>query len=269
MGNWTLALVEGINYVDEHNVTTYMAVITAGVDGKEEHKAQATGQGRGLIAYRIGSQTKSSRQAIVDVKLTIDSATCWLKVHKQAASKQKAVERQLLRAGIPESPGGLGMDTPKKEGTQRRPARGHSCEGLGTSSRKVDDRGSRGDGDHIARSMTKDYYTSLLSLCNVKENTNSLSTTGTKRPPITTGELLDSGEHSTYRTIVGKLLWMCPLRPDIQYATKELTRAVQSFFVNLINTTNKMQNIYSGTYKEQESLKKLQTTSQTKAANEQ
>eukprot|EP00971_Amphidinium_carterae_P134297 2660656-Amphidinium_carterae.3 len=30
-----------------------------------------------------------------------------------------------------------------------------------------------------------------------------------------------------YRTIVGKLLCMWPLRPDIQYATKELTRAVQ------------------------------------------
>eukprot|EP00971_Amphidinium_carterae_P266766 5291601-Amphidinium_carterae.1 len=80
---------------------------------------------------------------------------------------------------------------------------------------------------HIALSMTKEYYNSLLSLYNIKENTNSLSTTGTKRPPITTGELLNSEEHSIYRTIVGKLLWMCPLRPDIQYATKNLTRAVQ------------------------------------------
>eukprot|EP00971_Amphidinium_carterae_P154607 3065870-Amphidinium_carterae.1 len=81
--------------------------------------------------------------------------------------------------------------------------------------------------DHIALSMTKDYYKSLLSLYNIKENSNSLSTTGTKRPPITTGEPLNSEEHSTYRTIVGKLLWMCPLRPDIQYATKELTRSIQ------------------------------------------
>eukprot|EP00971_Amphidinium_carterae_P190407 3778800-Amphidinium_carterae.1 len=57
--------------------------------------------------------------------------------------------------------------------------------------------------DHIALSMTKDYYNSLLFLCNIKENTNSLSTTGTKRPPITTGEPLNAEEHSTYRTIVG------------------------------------------------------------------
>eukprot|EP00971_Amphidinium_carterae_P336596 6473048-Amphidinium_carterae.2 len=74
--------------------------------------------------------------------------------------------------------------------------------------------------------MTKEYYNSLLSLCNIKENTYSLSITGTKRPPITTGEPLNNEEHSIYRTIVGKLLWMCPLRPDTQYATKELTRAV-------------------------------------------
>eukprot|EP00971_Amphidinium_carterae_P348852 6490704-Amphidinium_carterae.5 len=75
--------------------------------------------------------------------------------------------------------------------------------------------------------MTKEYYNSLLSLYNIKDNTNSLSTTGTKRPSITTGEPLDNEEHSIYRTLVGKLLWMCPLRPDIQYVTKELTRAVQ------------------------------------------
>eukprot|EP00971_Amphidinium_carterae_P280612 5570784-Amphidinium_carterae.1 len=40
-----------------------------------------------------------------------------------------------------------------------------------------------------------------LSLYNIKENTNSLSTTGAKRPPIATGEQLNAEEHSTYRTI--------------------------------------------------------------------
>eukprot|EP00971_Amphidinium_carterae_P119258 2362291-Amphidinium_carterae.4 len=52
--------------------------------------------------------------------------------------------------------------------------------------------------------MTKDYYNSLLALYNIKENTNSLSTIGTKRPPITTGEPLDIAEHSTPT----KLLWV-------------------------------------------------------------
>eukprot|EP00971_Amphidinium_carterae_P188512 3741888-Amphidinium_carterae.2 len=95
--------------------------------------------------------------------------------------------------------------------------------------------------------MTKEYYTSLLSLYNIKDNTNriySLSTTGTKRPPITTGEPLNSEEHSTYRTIVGKLLWMCPQRHDILYA-QELTKRQAS---TQIPTRNK----------------KLQATSETK-----
>eukprot|EP00971_Amphidinium_carterae_P057500 1136917-Amphidinium_carterae.2 len=36
--------------------------------------------------------------------------------------------------------------------------------------------------------MTKDYYDSLLALYNIKSNTNSSATTGTKRPPIETNE---------------------------------------------------------------------------------
>eukprot|EP00971_Amphidinium_carterae_P147637 2926253-Amphidinium_carterae.5 len=72
--------------------------------------------------------------------------------------------------------------------------------------------------------MTKEYYASLLSLYNIKENTNSLATTGTKRPPINTDKRLRNAEHSTYRTVVDK---MRPLQPDIQYATKGLTRAMQ------------------------------------------
>eukprot|EP00971_Amphidinium_carterae_P211009 4187073-Amphidinium_carterae.1 len=70
-------------------------------------------------------------------------------------------------------------------------------------------------GDHIGHSMTKDYY----------DYTSSLATTSTNRPPIERNEYLTTEEHLKYRTIVGKLLWMCPLRPDIQYATQELTRA--------------------------------------------
>eukprot|EP00971_Amphidinium_carterae_P027079 533938-Amphidinium_carterae.1 len=90
--------------------------------------------------------------------------------------------------------------------------------------------------------MTKDYYGSLLLIYSI-----SLSTTGTKRPPITDNESLNSEEHSTYRTIIGKLLWMCPLRPDIQYATKELTRAVQT--PDQYDKQNAKQ-LYSDTYME-------------------
>eukprot|EP00971_Amphidinium_carterae_P029897 588007-Amphidinium_carterae.3 len=82
-------------------------------------------------------------------------------------------------------------------------------------------------GDHIAHSVTKDNYDSLLSLYNIKSNTSSLATSSRYRYKETSNVNLTPEEHSKYRTIVGKLLWMCPLRPDMQYATKELTRAVQ------------------------------------------
>eukprot|EP00971_Amphidinium_carterae_P110239 2183973-Amphidinium_carterae.1 len=61
-------------------------------------------------------------------------------------------------------------------------------------------------GGRIALSMTKEYYDSLLSLYNICSNTNSLATTGAKRPPIATNEYLTTEEHSKYRTIVGKPL---------------------------------------------------------------
>eukprot|EP00971_Amphidinium_carterae_P236891 4701839-Amphidinium_carterae.1 len=82
-------------------------------------------------------------------------------------------------------------------------------------------------GDHIALSMTKGYYDSPLSIYNIKNNTNNLATTSTKRPPIETNEYLTTEEHSKRRTIVRKLLWMCSLRPDMQYASKELTKTLQ------------------------------------------
>ena len=37
-------------------------------------------------------------------------------------------------------------------------------------------------------------------------------------------ELLDKPEHKTYRTCVGKLLWLSNIRPDISFAVKELSR---------------------------------------------
>eukprot|EP00971_Amphidinium_carterae_P250761 4977759-Amphidinium_carterae.1 len=47
---------------------------------------------------------------------------------------------------------------------------------------------------HIALNMTKDYYDSLPKLYNIKNNTNSLATTSTKRPPIETNEYLTRGQ---------------------------------------------------------------------------
>ena len=49
-------------------------------------------------------------------------------------------------------------------------------------------------------------------------------TTGTSTVSKILPEPLDRNEHKKYRAIVGKLLWVALIRPDIAYATKELTR---------------------------------------------
>ena len=56
----------------------------------------------------------------------------------------------------------------------------------------------------------------------------SATTTGTSTAKrVNDGDTpLDSDEHSLYRRSTGKLLWLSLLRSDIQYATKELSRAL-------------------------------------------
>ena len=39
--------------------------------------------------------------------------------------------------------------------------------------------------------------------------------------------LLQPGDVTRYRSVVGKLMWLMPLRPDLNFATKELSRALQ------------------------------------------
>ena len=46
--------------------------------------------------------------------------------------------------------------------------------------------------------------------------------------PVDGNEDLSSEEHSLYRRVVGKLMWLLPLRPDIAYSVKELARSLQS-----------------------------------------
>ena len=36
------------------------------------------------------------------------------------------------------------------------------------------------------------------------------------------------GDVKHYRSVVGRLMWLIPLRPDLNFATKELSRALQS-----------------------------------------
>eukprot|EP00971_Amphidinium_carterae_P345692 6486792-Amphidinium_carterae.2 len=78
--------------------------------------------------------------------------------------------------------------------------------------------------NYIVMSMTKEYYESLWAFT---YDPTQAHLQCIKRPPIDDLDYLTPVEHTTYRTAVGNLLWMCPLRPDIQYARKELTRALQ------------------------------------------
>ena len=84
-------------------------------------------------------------------------------------------------------------------------------------------------GDTITISMPPDYIDNILADFNMT-TTKPATTTGTsilKR--LDDGDTpLSTEDHSLYRKGTGKLLWLSLLRSDIQYATKELSRALSA-----------------------------------------
>eukprot|EP00971_Amphidinium_carterae_P052524 1034008-Amphidinium_carterae.1 len=81
--------------------------------------------------------------------------------------------------------------------------------------------------DHIAMEHDKGVLQYLITVVQDTGEHECIDYYSNKRPPIEEEEYLTPEEHSLYRTVVGKQLWMRPLRPDIQHATKELTRTLQ------------------------------------------
>ena len=79
------------------------------------------------------------------------------------------------------------------------------------------------NGDSISVSMPSAYVTDLLTLCGM-ENSKPSPTIGTSIGPKAQPEPLDRNERKKYCAIIGKLLRLALIRPDIAYATKELTR---------------------------------------------
>ena len=79
------------------------------------------------------------------------------------------------------------------------------------------------NGDSISVSMPTAYVTDLLTLCGM-ENSKPSPTIGTSIGPKVQPEPLDRNERKKYCAIIGKLLRLALIRPDIAYATKELTR---------------------------------------------
>ena len=76
------------------------------------------------------------------------------------------------------------------------------------------------------------YYLKLFKMYGV-EHAKPAATTGDKLglsedPGDPVNQPLDPTRHKLYRTAVGKLLWATPVRPDISFAVKELSRSLQS-----------------------------------------
>ena len=76
------------------------------------------------------------------------------------------------------------------------------------------------------------YYLKLFKLYGM-EHAKPSTTTGDKLglsddPGDPVNQPLDPARHKLYRTAVGKLLWATPVRPDISFAVKELSRSLQS-----------------------------------------
>ena len=72
------------------------------------------------------------------------------------------------------------------------------------------------NGDSIDESMNTAYVTDLLKLCGM-ENSKPSPTTGASTVSKIQPEPLDRNERKRYRAIVGKLLWLALIRPDIAY----------------------------------------------------
>ena len=79
-------------------------------------------------------------------------------------------------------------------------------------------RTSKHNGDSIGVSMPTAYVTDLLKLCGMKDSKPS-PTTETSTVCKIQPDTLDRHERKKYRAIVGKLLRLSLIRPDIAYAT--------------------------------------------------
>ena len=87
--------------------------------------------------------------------------------------------------------------------------------------------------DHsISLYLPPAYFHKLFKMYGM-EHCKACSTTGDKLaqstdPADPINQALDPARHRLYRTAVGKLLWVTPVRPDISFAVKELSRSLQS-----------------------------------------
>ena len=87
----------------------------------------------------------------------------------------------------------------------------------------------RHNGDSIDIFMPPDYVEDLLKIYNMQKANPAPNTGSSALKRIDDADSpLSSDDHATFRTCVGKLLWLAFVRPDISYAVKELSRDVKA-----------------------------------------
>ena len=76
----------------------------------------------------------------------------------------------------------------------------------------------------------QEYYDDILQTLRIDKG-NPTRTTGSAdvKLPADGVSLLSKEDHAIYRSCVGKILWLAPIRPDISYAVKELSRSLQEY----------------------------------------
>ena len=77
--------------------------------------------------------------------------------------------------------------------------------------------------------MDPEYVEKILDEAGMKTcRAASIPGAGTLRKKVEEEEPLSEEEHRKYRRLVGQLLWMSPIRPDITFAVKDLSRGVSA-----------------------------------------
>ena len=75
--------------------------------------------------------------------------------------------------------------------------------------------------------MDGSYIAKILEEANLEKCRPALIPgTDTLKRQVESEEELNKEDHATYRKIVGQLLWLTPVQPDIAYGVKELSRGV-------------------------------------------
>ena len=104
-----------------------------------------------------------------------------------------------------------------------------SCPQLGSETKFLGSLLIKTERGFLVKPLAK-LFDSLLLSCAGLEKCNPVHSPGVRSESRLPDEkpLLDSAEHSLYRTIVGKLMFIAAERPDIQFCVKECARGVQS-----------------------------------------